>query len=84
MLDAAPSPLISALPQYERSFLDHLSIGQAYHRAMQVRSALPVICHSPFGMSSAAHPCSFVETRTLRRLPSHLINMIVIANCIAL
>ena len=36
MLDAASSPLISALPQYERSFLDHLSIGQAYHAAMQV------------------------------------------------
>ena len=36
MLDAALSPLISALPQYERSFLDHLSIGQAFHGAMQV------------------------------------------------
>lgn len=36
MLDAASSPLISALPQYERSFQDHLSSGQAYLGAMQV------------------------------------------------
>lgn len=36
MLDAASSPLISALPQYERSFQDHLSSGQAYLAAMQV------------------------------------------------
>ena len=36
MLDAASSPLISALPQYERSFLDHLGLGQAYFGAMEV------------------------------------------------
>lgn len=40
MLDAATSPLISALPQYERSFLDHLSSGQAYHGAMQASTPL--------------------------------------------
>ena len=39
MLDAASSPLISALPQYERSFQDHLSSGQAYLAAMQVSLA---------------------------------------------
>ena len=41
MLDAASSPLMSALPQYERSFRDHLSTGQAYLGATHVSSLLP-------------------------------------------
>ena len=41
MLDAAASPLMSALPQYERSFQDHLSTGQAYLGATHV-SPLPL------------------------------------------
>ncbi len=45
MLDAASSPLISALPQYERSFLDHLSIGQAYHGAIQASTAFCLRIH---------------------------------------
>ena len=37
MLDSAASPLVAALPQYERGFLDHLSAGGAYWGAIQVR-----------------------------------------------
>ena len=42
MLDAASSPLISALPQYERSFQDHFSSGHAYLVAMQVSLVSPM------------------------------------------
>lgn len=50
MLDSAASPLVAALPQYERGFLDHLSAGRAYWGAIQVCSCslclrgLPLLC----------------------------------------
>ena len=36
MLDSAASPLVAALPQYERGFRDHLAAGRAYWEATQV------------------------------------------------
>lgn len=38
LLDAAASPLVAALPQYERSFRDHLLAGRAYWDTIQACS----------------------------------------------
>ena len=37
LLDSAASPLVAALPQYERGFRDHRAAGRAYCEAIQVR-----------------------------------------------
>ncbi len=43
LLDAAASPLVAALPQYERGFRDHHAAGRAYLDAIHVRATfLPV------------------------------------------
>ena len=67
MLDAASSPLISALPQYERSFMDHLSIGQAYHGAMQV-----LCCSVQAGASQRMRITASYYPLYTRPLPSHI------------
>ena len=38
MLDSAASPLVAALPQYERGFRDHLAHARAHWDASQARS----------------------------------------------
>ena len=38
LLDAAASPLVAALPQYERGFRDHHAAGRAYLDAIHVRA----------------------------------------------
>lgn len=40
LLDVAVSPLVAALPQYERGFRDHHAAGRAYLDAIQVRAIL--------------------------------------------
>ena len=43
-LDGAASPLIRALPEYERQFRDHLTRAQAVWEASQVRIGLACSC----------------------------------------
>jgi hypothetical protein len=59
MLDAAASPLVAALPQYERGFRDHLAAGRAYAEATQVRACLGAV-DDPLGLPAlfAFLPCS--------------------------